>query len=29
MGFLKIDNITMQFGGLRAVDSVSMEVHQG
>ena len=29
MGFLKIDSITMQFGGLRAVDSVSMEVHQG
>ena len=29
MGFFKIDNITMQFGGLRAVDSVSMEVHQG
>ena len=29
MGFLKIDNITMQFGGLRAVDSVCMEVHQG
>ena len=29
MGFLNIDQITMQFGGLRAVDSVSMRVDEG
>ena len=29
MSFLNVENITIQFGGLRAVDNVSFHVDQG
>ena len=29
MSFFKADNLSLQFGGLKAVDSVSFDVNQG